>query len=105
MNNSVNDLKVMEEGEVGKECAQTPKLLPSLTGKTVVPEISGTTRTSSFVSKSENAIIGPPKGSEFIGNDGHCQTNGLHRCKTMGSEKVVCVFCEADKTHSTTTFI
>ena len=78
MNNSTNDLKVMEEGEVGKECAQTLKLLPSLTGKTVVPEILGTTQTSSFVSNSEkNAIIGPPKGSGFIENDGRCQTNGL----------------------------
>ena len=71
MNNSVNDLKVMEEGEVGKECAQTPKLLPSLTGKTAVPEIPGMTHTSSFVPKSEkNAIIGPTKGSGFIENDG-----------------------------------
>ena len=78
MNNSTNDLKVMEEGEVGKECAQALKLLPSLTGKTVVPEIPGTTRTSSFVSKSEkNTITGPPKGSGFIENDGRCQTDGL----------------------------
>jgi hypothetical protein len=86
MNNSTNDLKVMEEGEVGKECAQTLKLLPSLTGKTEIP---GTTRTSSFVSKSEkNAIIGPPKGSRFIKNDGRCQTNGLptdvKRCGVKG---------------------
>ena len=78
MNNSANDLKVMEEGEVGKECAQTLKLSPSLTGKTVVPETPGATRTSSFVSKSEkNAITGLPKGSRFIGNDDRCKTNGL----------------------------
>jgi len=86
MNNSTNDLKVMEEGEVGKECAQTLELLPSLTGKT---EIAGTTRTSSFVSKSEkNAIIEPTKGSGFIENDGCCQTNGLptdvKRCGAKG---------------------
>lgn len=71
MNNFTNDLKVMEEGEVGKECAQTLELLPSLTGKTAVPEIPGTTRTTSFVSKSEkNAIIGPPKDVKRCGVKG-----------------------------------